>query len=198
MVQPAALVVLLQPVAQPRPLAQQRLVCHLHRAGADHHEPAGGEHVEDIADRLVVVGLELVERHAPPHCAAARVLAGQPQQDAPRDGLLRRVEARVGGLGEPRDGAPHAAGALVAGEREERPSRRSHSSNRAVESSGSAPGSSSTSGQQPVDELRLDAQPGPLRGQLDRAPQLGALQRADEHVVGGEQPRQRRVRAQRA
>ena len=68
-----------------------------------------GEHVEHAAHVRVAVGLELLERDPPAHRAAARVLAGEAQQDAARDDALRRVEARVRHLGEARDRAAHAA-----------------------------------------------------------------------------------------
>ena len=77
--------------------------------------------------------------------------------------------------------------------RRRRPSRCCHSSSSAVDSSGSAPGSALDVGEQRIDELRLDLQPGAPRGQLDRAAQLVAAHRADEHVAGAEQPRQLRV-----
>jgi hypothetical protein len=48
-------------------------------------------------------------------------------------------------------------------------------------------------GEQRVDEVGLDAQAGAARGQLDRAAQLVAAHRPDEHVVGAQQPRQLRV-----
>ena len=44
--------------------------------------------------------------------------------------------------------------------------------------------------QQRVDELGLDLQADPLRGSLDRALQLVARHRPDEHVVGTEQARE--------
>ena len=48
-------------------------------------------------------------------------------------------------------------------------------------------------GEQRVDELGLDLQAGAPRGQLDRAAQLVAAHRPDEHVAGAEQPRELRV-----
>ena len=48
-------------------------------------------------------------------------------------------------------------------------------------------------GHQPVGELRLDEEPGLLGGTLDRAAQLVACERRNEHVVGGEDARELRV-----
>ena len=89
---------------------------------------------------------------------ALRLPLDQPQQHAARHGLLRRVEPAERVLGEPRDGAAHAARlarrSRAAGAR---PSRRCHSSSSAVDSSGSAPGSSLDVGHERVGELGLDA-----------------------------------------
>ena len=135
--------------------------------------------------------LELGERHAAAHDAPP---SPSPASRSRIAGARRRcrsgVELAVGALGQPRDRAAHAAGALVGGEAQRAGRRaRCHSSSSAVDSSGSAPGSSGDVGDQRVDELRLDAQAGAPRRQLDRAPQLVAAHRADEHVVGAEQPR---------
>ena len=75
-VEPAAVRVLLEPAAQPRPLAQQRLVGDLGLALADRHEPVVGEHVQDVGGVR-----ELGERDAPPHRGVALADAGHPQQD---------------------------------------------------------------------------------------------------------------------
>ena len=145
----------------------------LRRALAQRDEPAVGEHVEHAPGVVVAVGVELVERDAPAE-AAPSLLAGEAQQDAPRHGLLRRVEALVGVLGEPRDRAAHAAGALIGGEAQRAPSRRCHSSSSAVDSSGSAPGSRLGVGQQAVDERGLDVQARRAAGARSR----GAARRA--------------------
>ena len=143
-VQTPALGVLVEPAAQPRPLAQERLVGDLRRAVAERDEPAVGQHREHAPHGVVVVGVELVERDAPADGAPGGVLAGQPQQDAARDRLLLCIEALVGRLRQPRDRAAHAAGAArSAARRSWRPSRCCHSSSSAVDSSGSAPGSPS-------------------------------------------------------
>ena len=130
----------------------------------------------------------------PAHDAARVALADQPQQHAARDGLLRGVELAERLLREPRDRAAHAAGALVGGVAQAPPSRRCHSSSSAVDSSGSAPGSSLDVGHQRVDELRLDAQAGALRRALDGPAQLVAPHRAHEYVVGGQQLAQLGIR----
>ena len=105
---------------------------------------------------VVAVGLELLERHAPAALRHRPVLTGQPQQDAPRDGLLGRVEARVRRLGEPRDGAAHAAGALVGGEREEAAVAPLPQLEQGSREQRQRARLELDVGQQPVDELRLD------------------------------------------
>ena len=62
LVEAAPLGVLLEPAAQARPLAQQRLVRDLERPLVHGHEPAVGEERER-GRRLGVVAVELVERH---------------------------------------------------------------------------------------------------------------------------------------
>ena len=102
-VQPPALRVLLEPAAQPGPLAQQRLVGELRLAVAERDQALGGKRVEHVA------GVELGDRHARPRVAVAR----QAQQDAPRTLAAVRVEPLVCALGQARDRAVHAAAALV-------------------------------------------------------------------------------------
>ena len=108
-VQPASLGVLLEPAAQPRPLAQQRLVRDLDLALADRDQALVGEHGEhDLGDALVVA-VELGQRHAPAHDRVALALAGQAQQDPARE-LAAAGRAARRRLGQPRHRAAHAAG----------------------------------------------------------------------------------------
>ncbi len=189
-VQPAPLGVLLEPAAQPRPLPQQRLVGDLRRTFADADQAAGGQHVEHARDVVVSVGVELVERHQPANRGAADVLAGETQQDAARHGLLARIEAVEGCLGQSRHRAAHAAGLLVSGQTHraglaplpELDQRGGQQRQRA--------GLTLDVGEQAVDELGLDVQACAPRGTLDRPPQLVALHRSDEDVVGTDEPDQ--------
>ena len=146
-------------------------------------------------DRLVPVGLELVERDAAPDRAAARVLAGEAQQDAARDGLLLPVEAPVGGLGEPSDRAAHATAPLVAGERQ--PLARRAAPRARTARSRAAAARRARARRRPGGGRRARAR----RAARRVAPAAAIARRSssrcngsDEHVVGGEQRAQRRVR----
>ena len=66
-----------------------------------------------------------------------------------------------------------------------------------MDNSGSAPGSALDVREQRVGELGLELQPGALARQLDRAAQLVAAHRSDEHVAGAEQARRAPGAAQR-
>ena len=115
--EPAALGVLLEPRPQPRPLAQQRLVCDLDRPLVRGQQPAVRQCGERGRSVLVAAGLELVERHAAAHEGALVVLArvGQPQEDASRGYALVAGESVVSRLGEPANRAAYTAGPLVGG-----------------------------------------------------------------------------------
>ena len=78
-VQAPALGVLLEPAAQARPLAQQRLVRDLDLALADRDQPLVGQHGEDLGDASSPS--QLGERHAAAHDGVALALARQAQQD---------------------------------------------------------------------------------------------------------------------
>ena len=142
------------------------------------------------ATTSLVVRLELGERDPAAHDGAALVLVGEPQQQRARRRLVRGVEPDVRVLGQPRDGALNAAAARVGGEAqppsvalapelEQRRGQQRQGARLALDV-----------GQQRLDELGLDAQADALRRALDRAAQLVARHRADEHVVGAEQARQ--------
>ena len=158
-------------------------------ARADRDQALAGEHREHLGDPLVAVCLQFGQRHPPAYDRVA-VALGQAQQDPARELAPRRVEPRVGALGQPRDRAADAARVLVGAhaqvaavavlpELEQRRREQRQTARLALDV-----------GDQRVRELGLDPQPGYLRGQLDRAPQLGAAHRADQHVAGTQQPRQ--------
>ena len=167
--QPASVGVLLEPVrsrghsrssascatsASPSPIVTSRAV---------------GEDAEHLRDR---VALELAEPGAAAHDGVALALAGQPQQDPPRQRPARGVEPLVGLLGQPRDGAADAAGLLVVGQPQraavaalpQLQQRRREQRQRA--------GLALDVGDERVDQLALDLQAGPAGGQLDRTAQL--------------------------
>ena len=86
----AALGVGLEPAAQPRPLAKQRLVGDLDRALVDRQQAALGEHGERPGGVGVALELELVDGDA---AADERlrllVIAGEAQQHAGAPGAAR-------------------------------------------------------------------------------------------------------------
>ena len=195
-VDPQALAVLLDPVAQARPLAQQRLV-------RDSTVPAltvsrRRSASSSITPRDVAAALGLELRRAARRrrsTAALGLYLGEPQEHAAGEGLLRRGRAgrrrprraarplraprrcarRRRGAAAARRAAARARAARwrAAAARRARPRRRPR-----------APSTSSGSTCRPTRSRRA----------LDRAPQLVAPHRADEHVVRGEQPRQLGVR----
>ena len=185
--QAPALGVLGDPVAQARPLAQQRLVRDLDAVLGERDETAVGERAEHAPD-LLAVGVELVDRHGAAHGAAVGLLAGQPQQDRARDLALAVVQAGVRPLGEAGDRTAHAARALVGRQPQmtvvaalpQLEQRRGQQRKRA--------GLGFDIGEQPVDELGLHAQPAGARRALDRPSQLTAPHRSHEHVVGTQRP----------
>ena len=66
-VETAALAILLEPVLEPRPLPEQRLVGDLDRAFADGEQPACRQDVEHVGHLLVLLGVELGQRNAAAH-----------------------------------------------------------------------------------------------------------------------------------
>ena len=162
------------------------------RARADGQQAAIGQQRDDARD--VLVARRSRARRARP--GGARRAPPSPVADEPHAARRARrpagrvVELREGVLGEPRDGAVHAAGLLVGAvaqaaavaalpQLEQRGRQQRQAARLALDV-----------GDERVDELGLDAQPRALGRALDRAPQLVAAHRADEHVVGGEQRRQ--------
>jgi len=81
-----AFAVVLEPLAQPRPLAQQCLVRDLGGRVAGDHEAVLDEGRQDR--RVLVVHQELVEGCAAPHVVCAHTGLGEPEEDPARDVLL--------------------------------------------------------------------------------------------------------------
>ena len=110
----AALGVGLEPAAQARPLAKQRLVGDLDRALVDREQAGLGEHGERPGGVGVAVELELVERNAAADERLRLLLgAGEAQQHRPGPEPLGLAEALVGVLGKAGDRAADAAASLV-------------------------------------------------------------------------------------
>ena len=191
---PAALRVLLEPAAQARPLTQQRLVRDLDRSCAHREQPSVGEHPQHGLDVLIALAFELGQRDPPANGPAAGALAGEAQQQRPRDALLPRVELAERLFRQPGNGAAHASRAFVGRvaqappvaplpELEQRGGQQRQRSGFVLDVR-----------DQGVRELGLEVQAGALGRLLDRPTVLVGLHRPDEHVVGPEQPRQLRVR----
>ncbi len=108
---PAAFGVLLDPFAQARPFAQQRLVGDLDGAFADAHEAAVGQRGKHVGHVLVALQVELGEGSAATHrCTGVTLsLAYQAQRDRTHELLAPVGNAGVRALCEPSDSAVHAA-----------------------------------------------------------------------------------------
>src|SRR4029453_1103273 len=83
----------------------------LRRALTECDQAALGQDVEHAPHGVVAVCVELLERHAPADGDTADLVAGQPQQDAVRDGLVAHIQAgaRPPPPLPPRAGAPPGA-----------------------------------------------------------------------------------------
>ena len=178
--------VLVEPAAQPRPFAQERLVRDLDRAVGDGQQPALRELRDDG-------GVLLVERDPPPHDRAVLVLVAQAQEQRARGGLLAGRERDEGVLGQPRDGALDAAETRVRRERQPLPVAPAPELQQRRREQRQRPRLALDVGHQRVGQLRLDDQSRSPRRPLDRAPQLFAAHRPDEHVVVPERARELRV-----
>ena len=182
-----ALAVLLDPAAQPRPLAQQRLVRDLDAARVTvsrRRSVSSSTTRATSSPRSVSSSASGTRRRstAPPGPSAAsrtRMLRAI--------GLLRRVEPAVRVLGEPRDRAAHAAGALVRRvaqappvallpQLEERGREQRERARLALDVL-----------HERVGELGLDAQADALRRRSIAWRSSSRRIERDEHVVGGEQ-----------
>jgi hypothetical protein len=91
LVQPPTIAIFIQPGAQCRPLADERLVRHLGGVLADRDQARIGEDVHHRPHRgcLVVAGHELIETRSPTRVLRTLAQLRQPQKDASSDRLLR-------------------------------------------------------------------------------------------------------------
>jgi hypothetical protein len=184
LVQAPALRVLLEPRAQSRPLAQQRLMRDLHLALIDRHEPVVRERGED---RGVTFALEFGQRDPAAHDQLAVALARQPQEDPARDVALVRIELLVRSLGESCNRAVDAAGLLVRTQVQAPPVTMLPELQQRCRQQWQRPGLALDVGDKGIDELGLDLESRALRRQLDRPPQLVAAHRTDRYLVRPEQ-----------
>src|SRR5262245_2190835 len=107
-----ALAVLVEPVAEAWPLAQQRLVRDPERPLADDHQTGLGEDADDTRRGLVSFEVELVQRNSAPYHGSG-IIRSEPQHDAARHLPLCSAQLAVGALCEARDRRTHAAGGAV-------------------------------------------------------------------------------------
>jgi hypothetical protein len=192
-VDPEVVAVVLDPLAQPWPLAEQRLVRELDGARADGQQPGVGEMADHGRGVAAALGLELREREAAALDAALGLHLGQPEEHRARERLLPRVEPAERLLREPRDRPEDAARGLVGREPQPPPvpalpeleQRRGQQRERA--------GLVLDVAHQRLDEVGLDVQADPLRRADDHLAQLHVPHRADQHMVRGEQAREVRI-----
>src|SRR5262249_6361949 len=107
-----ALAVLVEPVAEAWPLAQQRLVRDLECPLAHDQQTGLGEDADDTRRGLVSFEVELVQRDSAPYDGSG-VIQSEPQHDAACHLPLCPVQLAVGALGEARDRGAHPAGGAV-------------------------------------------------------------------------------------
>ena len=197
-VQPPGLGVVLEPAAQPRPLPQQRLVGDLDGLPADREQPVLGQHLEDAAGRLAAVEVELGQRHLAPHGRLRLALPGEPHEDVARGRGLAGAQALVGGLRQPGDRAAHAARPVVGGDGEPVPGAALPQLEQRRRQQRQAAGLAGGVLDQAGDELGLDGEPRRGRRPFDRARDLVAPHRADEHVALAQAPSEARMARARA
>ena len=186
-VQGPPLDVLLQPAAQPRPLAQQRLVGHLHTVLAHAEQPLVDQGVQHRPAPLVMGWGDLVERHAAAHHRLALARPGQAQQDPAGHRLLARRQPKPGAFGQPGHRPPHPTGLLVGGQGQRAAVAVLPALQQRTRQQRQPPGLLGDLADHRLGQARFQLQSGPTGGQLDRAAQLAGVHRADQHVVGGQQ-----------
>jgi hypothetical protein len=184
-VQRAALDVLLQPAAKPGPLAQQRLVGHLHTVLAHAEQPLVDQRTQHRPAPLVLGDLLKGDPAADHRFTLAR--PGQPQQDPAGRLLGVGVELLPGGFGQPSDRAMHPAGLLVGGHGQGAATAVLPALQQRTRQQRQPAGLLGHLGDHGLGQARLQPQPGPPCRQLDRAAQLAGVHRADQQVVGGQQ-----------
>ena len=158
LVKAPALGVLLEPAAQPRPLAKQRLVGDLDGALVDGDEPAVGEHREGARGVLVALDVELGERDPPADRAwPPRRRPGAAGSPAPAP--LGFGQPPVRALRETRDRAADAAARRVVGAAQGASASLLPELEQGGGEQRQAAGLVGDVGDQRLDERRLDARP---------------------------------------
>ncbi len=161
----------------------------LDRVLVDRHQAALDENGEGGGRVLVALGLQLGERD-PPADRHRLLGVGEPQEDRPGALALGRAEPTVGALREPGHRPVDAAASLVRGAAQGAAAALLPELDQGGGEQRQPSGLVGDVADQRRDERRLDAQPRPAGGKLDRPAQLLAAHRPDEHVVrthlGGE------------
>ena len=177
--QPAAVGVLGQPLGQPRPRGEQRLVGDLEPAVVHGEQAPTHECLHDRPARLTgrAVQAQFVQRHPPTYGAAAVALPRQPQQQGPGGfaGGLVELSPRV--LRRTRDCASGAAGGEVAAELEVVPAPPLPGRDQSCRQERQCAGGTGDVVDDGRDELRVDREPHAGGGLLDDAAKLLGGQR---------------------
>ncbi len=186
--------VFLQPPPQTRPLPEQGLVRHLDRVLGHREETVLRELREDRRRDWVAIQIELLEPDGPLRHGLALAGGDEPQEDGARGVPLGVGELLVGRLRQPGHSAPHPPGPLVGVQAD--PAAvpvlpQLHKRGREQRQPAGLVGDLLDDG---VDERGLEAEPGPARRELDRAAELLARERADQHVVRREPLGELRIR----
>ena len=192
--QMTALGVLLEPVAQPRPLPEQRLVRDLDGAGAHGEQPVLGQHPEGVGGGAIAVGAELRQWNPPADDRAPLVLVGETQEQLACSRLLRGLQLPERVLGEPRHGTEDPAGPLIRRELEPAPTSQLPQLEQRRREQRERPWLAFDVGDHRVLQVGVDAQSHAFGRLGDRATHLVARHRPDDHVVGADEARQPGVR----
>ena len=192
--QTATLRVLLHPTREPRPPLEQRLVNEFDRAVVGDEQPALDQRREHAPDPRVIVGIELLAGRAPTREDLALAAGDEAEQDPARDllvvlaqrpeGRFRVAADRAANTSRPLvRGMGQGASVAVAPEVEQRRREKRQPARLAGDII-----------DERVDERRLDLEPRPLGGSLDRAAELTCTHRPEQDVVRADEIRQLDVR----
>jgi hypothetical protein len=195
-VQAATLHVFVQPLGEPRPLFDQRLVHELDRPVVGDEQPSLDQRREHARDPLVVVGVELVACCAPARDRFTAAAVDEPEQNPARHLLLIVAERGEGGLGMASDGASNASRALVGGERERVVFAFAPEVEQRRREERKAAGLAGDIVDERVHERRLDLETRALGRPFDRAAELTAAHRPEQDVARADEVRKLEVRGE--
>lgn len=191
---PLPLDVLLQPAAQPGPVARQRLVGQLDHPVVDGDQPGVHQQLHDRPVLLVVDHAAGEPARAP---AGQRVVVArwrhQSHHQVPHQGLLGRRDAAVDLFGGAGDGTLDAAGGDVPRHRQGGALAVAPRLAQRVGEEGERAGLVLHLAQQEVDESGLEQQPGLLGGALDAGAQLLDPERAQQEEAALDHLRELRM-----